>query len=116
MDTVQGLNQHEKMFLAGCMKNLILIDGSIETNEIEGLDDVIDALRFTDFDERLNKFEEQTRTWEQFWDEASQIDSRETRQFILAVLEEMAVKDALSERAERKLIDDLRKHWNMPAE
>jgi len=103
------------MFLAGCMKNLILTDGSIETNEIEGLDDVIDALRFTDFDERLNKFEEQTHTWEEFWEEAAQIDSEETRSFIIAVLEEMAVKDALYQRAERKLIDDLRAHWNKPA-
>lgn len=116
MDTVQGLNQNERMFLAGCMKNLILVDGSIETNEIEGLDDVIDALRFTDFDERLGRFEEQTRTWERFWEEASQIESKESREFILAVLEEMAVKDALYERAERKLIDDLRAHWQMPAE
>ena len=116
MENVQGLTQHEKMFLAGCMKNLILIDGSIETNEIEGLDDVIDALRFTDFDERLSKFEEQTHTWEKFWEEASQIKAPESRQFILDVLEEMAVKDALYERAERKLIDDLRAHWEMPAE
>ncbi len=113
METVQGLNQTERMFLAGCMKNLILYDGTIETNEIEGLDDVIDALRFTDFDERLNKFEEQTSTWEEFWEEAAQIKSQESRQFILDVLEEMAVKDALYERAERKLIDDLRAHWNL---
>src|SRR6056297_72123 len=110
METVQALNQHERMFLAGCMKNLILTDGSIAANEIEGLDDVIDALRFTDFDERLNTFEERTHTWEEFWEEATQIDSKETREFILAVLEEMAVKDALYERAERKLIDDLRQH------
>jgi len=115
METVQALNQHERMFLAGCMKNLILTDGSIETNEIEGLDDVIDALRFTDFDERLNKFEEQTHTWEEFWEEASHVDSEETRTFIIAVLEEMAVKDALYQRAERKLIDDLRAHWNKSA-
>lgn len=115
METVQSLNQHERMFLAGCMKNLILTDGSIETNEIEGLDNVIDALRFTDFDERLTKFEEQTHTWEEFWEEASKVESEETRSFIIAVLEEMAVKDALSQRAERKLIDDLRAHWNIPA-
>ncbi len=115
METVQALNQHERMFLAGCMKNLILTDGSIETNEIEGLDNVIDALRFTDFDEQLTKFEEQTNTWEEFWEEASQVESKETRSFIIAVLEDMAVKDALSQRAERKLIDDLRTHWNIPA-
>lgn len=116
MNTVRGLDQNERMFLAGCMKNLLLVDGSIETNEIEGLDDVIDALGFTDFDERLGKFEEQTHTWEQFWEAASQVKSKESRQFMLAVLEEMAVKDALYERAERKLIDDLRAHWNLPSE
>lgn len=115
METVQGLSQTERMFLAGCMKNLILLDGSIETNEIEGLDDVIEALRFTDFDERLNKFEEHTHTWEKFWEEAALIESKESREFIIAVLEDMAVKDALSERAERKLIEDLRAHWGMPA-
>ncbi len=110
---VQSLSDDERMFLAGCIKNIILAAGSIEREELSELDDIIDSFQFDDFDAQLERFENDVHDEETFWELAGDITNEKTQETILQILDELAIQDGLVEQAEQKLLDKLRQFWNM---
>ena len=54
---VTKLNDSERMFLAGCIKNDIMADGSIDDEELTDMDEILKRLGFNDFDDMLEAFE-----------------------------------------------------------
>lgn len=105
-------SEKEKMFLAGCIRNLILSKGTIENEEIEDLDKIIHRYQFQDFDDKLDEFEDEMQDEESFWMMAEDIDDPDKQQFILTILDEISLQDGLMERAEKKLIEHLREYWS----
>jgi uncharacterized tellurite resistance protein B-like protein len=105
------LTDDEKMFLAGCIRNLILADGNIQDEEVAELNKVIDRLHFNDFDEKLDRFENTITSTESFWEEAATITNPETQDLILDILNEIALQEGLIGRAEKKVITDLQTFW-----
>jgi hypothetical protein len=105
------LSNEKKMFLAGCIRNLILADGNIMDEELEDLDRLLPNLNFYDFDERLQEFEENVHDEETFWAEAAKIDDPETQDLILNVLDELSIMDGYRGQSEKQLIRDLHTLW-----
>ena len=108
-----GYSQREKMFLAGSIKMLIMTHGGIADEELTDLDRLTDTLGFYDFGVSLEMFEEEVRDTESYWDAAVGITRSETREDILSVLSELSVQEGYASASELKLIDDLRRLWDM---
>lgn len=109
---ITEFNEKERMFLAGCIRNLILSKGTIENEEIEDLDKIIHDYRFEDFDDKLDEFETEINDEESFWELAKELTDTDKQQFVLTILDELSLQDGLIERAEKKLIGRLREFWS----
>lgn len=80
---VTPLTRDERIFLAGCIKTMMLSDGSIENQEILELDDLISHLNFSDFDQCLEEFETRVQDEKSFWEMAASIERPAARDIIL---------------------------------
>ena len=108
--SVSALSKDERIFLAGCMKSMILADGSVAPTEVEELDRLIKRLEFGDFEKSLEDFDAQIKDTETFWEKAETISSN-ARALILSVLEELALFEGIPQPVERALLDQLRDAW-----
>ena len=108
---IENLSNEAKMFLAGCIRNLILADGNIMEEELEDLEKLLPDLNFYDFDERLQEFEDTVHDEETFWDEAAKIDDPEVQDLVLSILDELSVMDGYRGQSEKQLISDLHNFW-----
>ena len=57
MSEVDKLNHNERVFLAGCIKTIIMADGDITGIELKDIDNLYKEDNFTDFRECLEEFE-----------------------------------------------------------
>lgn len=80
---VGSLTKSERVFLAGCIKTMVLSGGAIENQEMVELDELISRLSFSDFDECLAEFEAGVTSEESFWASADSIKRPAARDVIL---------------------------------
>ncbi len=109
---ITKLGDKEKMFLAGCIKSIILADGKIEPAEIEDLNRLTGELGFDDFEKYLEVFEKEVRDSDMFWETASKIESTDARDIILKVMYELSLQDGFTEKVERDFLDKLKTIWD----
>lgn len=109
--TVEQFSRSERVFLAGCIKSMILADGGIEVEELEELDQLVTRLKFADFEECLDDFEADFRDTETFWSKAAKVGA-EARGVIVDVLEELSLYEGVPHPIERKLLDELKVRWS----
>jgi hypothetical protein len=112
MSDLEKLSHDEKVFLAGCVKSLILSDGSISETELSDLDELAEIEGFYDFDECLAEFEEEVKNNDDFFNRAKEITSRATRELILKYLDEISLQNGFPAREERIFLDELVKIWS----
>jgi uncharacterized tellurite resistance protein B-like protein len=110
MAEIEKLNDHEKVFLAGCIESMMLADGFSNEAEISDLNTIV-SKDFPDFDLKLQEFDEQVEDDEGFWAMAKTITMRGSRDIILEVLEGLALGDGLVHRNEDTLLDRLKALW-----
>ena len=110
---VTKLKDRERMFLAGCIKNDIIADGTIDDEELKDLDVILKKLGFHDFDGMLETFEGTIKDEESFWELAESITSKDVQNIILEVLYELSIQDGLVAPGQKKLMEDLQAAWGI---
>ncbi len=110
---VDSLTKPERVFLAGCIESVIMIDGEFEEEELDELDALIETVNFDDYEECLDEFNDEVEEEEQFWEMAENIESQETREIIIEVLHDLAIQSGIEDRAEENLITKLKKIWGL---
>ncbi len=108
---VEHLSHKEKVFLAGCIRAVILSDGAFEDAELKDLDRLEGVLRFDDFEECLDEFEQNIPDQDGFMKEAAAIQNPETQDLILKTVYELSVQNGASEAALEGVFTKLRKLW-----
>lgn len=111
MDNIEKLSHEEKIFLAGCIKTMILADGNITSSELSDIDDMYNKEGFDDFDECLQKYEDKIKSNEVFWNLAEKITSIESQEIILEALDEIALEGGFADPAEKIFYNKLVKFW-----
>ncbi|MBN1700129.1 MAG: TerB family tellurite resistance protein [Spirochaetales bacterium] len=113
MSDIEKLNHDEKVFLAGCIKTMVLADGNISPSELTDIDQLSGREGFDDFDSCLNEFEETLSSNEDFREYAQKITSSASREIILKHLDEISLRDGLPAPAEKKFFDKLKELWKV---
>lgn len=108
---VSSLNANERIFLAGCIKSMMLADGSIEAQELSELDVLRKKLHFEDFDSRLEEFEAGVKDEESFGKMAHSIKRPGARTVILDALRALMLHEGFPERPEEHLLARLEAAW-----
>lgn len=113
MPDIRRLSDQEKMFLAGCIKSMILADGQIDEEEILDLEKITTEMHFDDFEAALEDFEDQVRDEETFWAIAKQIGEPSTQGLIIKVLFELSIQEGYSATPQEKLLHELKDIWKI---
>ncbi len=113
MADVTKLSEQEKIFLAGCIKSMILADGTIDDAELDDLDKIMTSLKFSDFDESLEKFEESVQDEEGFFKLAEQITNSASKDMILGVLDELSLQTGVAGENKTRLLKRIKEIWKI---
>jgi hypothetical protein len=92
MTGVKGLSHEEKVFLAGCIRGMILEDGAVETTELDDLDSLFARLGFTDYEASLEEYEARNLEEDGFMAAARGIVNPAAQQLILDALYELLLR------------------------
>ena len=108
---VRKLERKERVFLAGCIKSMILADGRIEDEELLDVDKIVRTYHFDDYESSLLEFEHEVDREEDFESYARDIQRPEARDIILDVLNEVSVQDGYRDRDQDDLMGEIEKLW-----
>ena len=111
MNDVDGLNEQEKIFLAGAIKALILTDGTPGGPQLDDLDRIVDGLGFHDFDEHLVRFETDVTGEADFEYLARNIFHAPAKALITRVLWDLALQKGYASPDDEELIKKIRTWW-----
>jgi len=109
---VTTLTKPERVFLAGCIKSMMLSDGTILEQESSDLDALIKRLEFADFEGCLEEFEASVKDEESFWQLAPAIVRPEARNIILESLREIMLHGGIPGEAGEHLLSRLKESWS----
>jgi hypothetical protein len=111
MSGVGDLNEQEKIFLAGAIKVLLLIDGVSTPEELNDVDRIVKGLGFDDYGQALKRFEEAVVTDDDFEFLARNIFHQETKTIITSVLWDIALQKGYASPEDEELIKKIRQWW-----
>ena len=113
---LSGFTSKEKLFLAGCIKSIILSDGKIENEELKDLEKIIEGFDFPDFEESLEKFENQIKNTEEFWSLSKTILKDEVKEQTLAILYELSLQEGYQSKNAKSFLQKLQNIWQIDYE
>lgn len=108
---IEDLTMDERVFLAGALKVLVLSDGVVDDEEIQGVDALRDVYHFDDMDECLERFEERVSSDEEFDRFAASITRPEARDLILGELDRISLRGGFQDHQEEFFLKNLRALW-----
>ncbi|MBN1411361.1 MAG: hypothetical protein JW969_11000 [Spirochaetales bacterium] len=111
MSDIKKLNHDEKVFLAGCIKYMITVDGKIQDEELTEIPDLFPNVPFDDFESCLNEFELKVKDMDDLWDMAEEIKFETPRDIILRCLYDVALLDGMPAKEEMKFFKELSRVW-----
>jgi hypothetical protein len=111
MSELGKLSREEKVFLAGCIKTVILAHGDIEQPELEDLDRIYRNLDFHDYEQRLSEFEQEVHDKEAFYAAAKKIDNPAAQDIILRVAYELSLQSGIPGDSQENIFENLSKLW-----
>ena len=111
MADVERLSHAEKVFLAGCVKSMILSNSQIDESQIEDMERLFGSLGLPNYEEYLTEFEDSVSGWEDFFSRAEQITRPEARKVILESTYEVLIQDGLLDESEEGLFRKLSALW-----
>jgi hypothetical protein len=112
---LEDLNQDERMALVGLMKLVVMSDGNVAEEEVEHVQDLVDAFGEEGYEATLEGFEQRFPDEETFRKFLGGIGRQEARELIFGTVLEGADEGAL-EGAEASLLDWLSTLWNVKIE
>ncbi len=111
MADVTSLSREERVFLAGCIRSVIMADGSIEDGELEDMNAILKKLKFKDYEECLVEFEEKVEDEDSFYEYAGKIKDDKAREIILGVIYELGLHEGLPDSEGSRIFNNLNKIW-----
>ena len=111
MSELSRLSHEERVFLAGCIRTVMLADGHMQDAELKDLDRIYKNLDFHDYDECLDEFEEKITDEKAFMIEAARIRSPEAQNLILDTVYELAVQNGAPDDEQEGIFMKLSKLW-----
>ena len=112
---LRDLNQDERTALVGLMKLVVTSDGNVSEEELEHVEDLVDAFGEDGYQRTLDAFEKRFVDAQSFRGFLRTISREEARELIFATVLESAGVDAI-EGPEADLLDWLAKTWDVKIE
>jgi hypothetical protein len=109
---LEELNQDERTALVGLMKLTVLSDGNVSEEELEDIEDLVDAFGEEAYESTLDAFEKRFADVESFKAFLAKIGRQDARELIFGTMLEAAGSEAIEGR-EAELLDWLAKAWNI---
>ncbi len=113
MADVSSLNHEERVFLAGCIRSVMMADGSIENEELEDLDKILRKLKFKDYEECLVEFEENVEDEDSFYEYAKRITDKKAQEIILNTIYELTLHEGVPDSEGESVFTNLNKLWEV---
>ncbi len=111
MSDLEKLNHEERVFLAGCIRAIILADGTFRASELDDLDSIYRRLGFDDYEACLEEFESRIKDEDGFWQEARRTDRTAARDVILQVAYELTLQNGVPDPSQENIEQKLRALW-----
>jgi hypothetical protein len=112
---LSDLNQDERTALVGLMKLIVMSDGDVSEDELEHVEELVDAFGQSEYERTLNAFEKRFNDEDSFKAFLRTIGRQEARELIFEKILEGAGEGAV-EGDEADLLDWLSKAWNVKIE
>jgi hypothetical protein len=112
---LEDLNQDERTALVGLIKLVVLSDGEVSEEELEEVEQLVDAFGEEGYQQTLDAFEKRFRGADDFRAFLRTIGREDARELIFATVLESAGAQAI-DGPEADLLDWLSKAWNVRIE
>ena len=112
---LRDLNQDERTALVGLMKLIVMSDDSVSEDELEYVEELVDAFGEDAYQRTLDAFEKRFADAQSFRGFLRTISREDARELIFATILESAGVDSI-EGPEADLLDWLAKTWNVKIE
>ena len=112
---LEDLNQDERTALVGLMKLTVMSDGNVSEEELESVEDLVDAFGEEAYESTLDAFEKRFPDGESFKAFLGKIGRQDARELIFGTVLEAAGSEAI-EGGEAELLDWLAKIWDIKIE
>jgi hypothetical protein len=114
---LEDLNQDERTALVGLMKQTVMSDGSVSEEELEYVEDLVDAFGEDGYQRTLDAFEKRFADGDAFKKFLKGVGTgrQDARELIFGTVLEAAGAEAI-EGAEAELLDWLGKTWDIKIE
>jgi hypothetical protein len=112
---LEDLNQDERTALVGLMKLTVMSDGNVSEEELEYVEDLVDAFGEDGYQSTLDAFEKRFSDGETFKTFLAKIGRQDARELIFGTVLEAAGSEAIEGR-EAELLDWLGKTWDIKIE
>src|SRR5262249_15820742 len=112
---LRDLNQDERTALVGLMKLVVMSDGNVSEEELEHLEEVVDAFGEESYQRTVDAFEKRFTDEDGFRAFLRTIGRQEARDLIFGTVLQGAGAEAV-ENAESDILDWLARTWNVKIE
>jgi hypothetical protein len=114
---LEDLNQDERTALVGLMKLSVLSDGNVSEEELESVEDLVDAFGEDSYQSTLDAFEKRFSDGDSFkkFLKTIGVGRQDARELIFGTVLEAAGAEAI-EGGEAEILDWLAKTWNIKIE
>jgi len=109
---IEDLNADERLALVALVKAVIFADGVVSTEELEELEEVVDALGEPAYQALLSDAEKRFKSEKSLKDFLKTIKGDDAREVILGTVMELALSDAV-DGSESELLDWLAEAWEI---
>jgi hypothetical protein len=111
MPELAYLSHEERVFLAGCIRAVILAAGSFQESELKDLDKIYQKLDFLDYEKCLDEFEEKYPDESSFQSAAQGITRPAAQDLILTTVYDLTIQNGAPEDAQEGIFMRLTKLW-----
>src|SRR6476620_577339 len=112
---LRDLNQDERTALVGLMKMVVMSDGNVSEEELEHVEDLVEAFGEESYQRTLDAFEKRFTDEDGFRAFLRTIGRQDARELICGTVLEGSVAEAI-ENVESDLLDWLAHTWNVAIE
>lgn len=113
MKDISGFEKGERVFFAGCVKNLIMADRQFDDSELDELENLLENINFPDYEEALEEFENNVHDSDSFWEMAENIERTDIQETMLEILYEISIQKGIENPSEEHLIAQLKEIWQL---
>ena len=111
MSEIDGLSHSEKVLLAGCIRAVMLADGTIQDAELNDLDRIFEDLDFSDYEKCLDEFEDKYPDEDSFLKAAGQVTNPAAQDLMLKTVYDLSMQNGAPDDAQEGVFTTLSRLW-----